>query len=133
MAVADGCEGFGFWRVPDGYEMYWLVQGVRREGSKPLPGYVRRFVKVLGQRSHGRLGFGQLVGRFLRRFGSVMERGSLDWPVGPEYVVAVSYRAEWRRGHVSELEIAVGESVMLSASGIARSELDLAWHGPLRD
>jgi hypothetical protein len=133
MAVSDGCEEIRFRQLRGGYEMWWLVNGARYDGVPPLPGYVRRFANILWQLSHGGPGLGPRVRQFVRRLGSVTERGVFDLPVGPEFVVAVSHRAVWWLGRVAELAINLGESAALSVSGIAKGECEMAWHGPLSE
>jgi hypothetical protein len=92
-AISSGCQEIRFRRVRGGYETWWLIKGARYDDVPPPPGYVRRFVGILGQFAHGRPGLLQRGRRFVRRLGSVTERGVFDLPVGPEFVVAVSYQA----------------------------------------
>jgi hypothetical protein len=132
MAISDGCEEIRYRRVRGGYEMCWLVKGTEFGSAALRSGSVRHFAGILWQLAHGRLGLAQRTRRFVRRFGGVVERGVFDFPVGPEFVVTVSYTATWCRGRMSELAIVLGASAALVASGIARLEYDLAWHGSLR-
>jgi hypothetical protein len=113
--------------------MWEMVKGVRYDAVPPLPGYVRRFAGILWRFAHRRPGVGRWLWRFVRRLGSVTERGGFDLPVGPEFVVALSYRVVWRRGRVAELDIVFGGAAALSASGIAKAEYDLAWYEPLSE
>lgn len=125
-AISDGCEAVRFRQVRGMYEMQWVVNGETHEGIPPEPWIVRRFPNILWRFAHGRPGLAQRVGRFGRRLGTATEGGVFDLPVGPDFVVAVSYRAAWQRGGVSELEIALGDGTALSASGIAKLACDLA-------
>lgn len=133
IGVYDGCEGFSIRRIGRLYGMAWRHAGTRLEGVPPHPGYVPKFVAILNEFAHGPSGRGSRIARHLRRLSAATERGSFDFPVGPEYVVGVRYRAEWRRGRVEELDIELGDCAALSASGIAKAEYDFAWYEPLSE
>jgi hypothetical protein len=133
MALSDGCEEIRIRRAGRGYEMWELVKGVRYDAVPPTPGYVRRFASILWRSSRGRPGLPRWLWRFVRRLGSVTESGGFDLPVGPEFIVALSYRAVWQWGRVAELDIVLGESAALTASGIAKAEYDFAWYEPMSE
>ena len=125
--ISQGFDELRFRRIQDGYEMWGVAKGVRQDMVLSLPGYVRRFADVLWRHAHGRPGLVRWVGRSVRRLGTVTERGEFDLPVGPVFVVSVSYRVGWRQGRVDELVIALGDFAALLESGIVQVECELAY------
>jgi hypothetical protein len=110
-------------RLDGGYEAAEWYVDVRYDTVPPNPQYVEGLPSALASFEPGfRRALAGLTRPF-RRLASAGWSGHFDFPVGPRFIVLVSYRVKWRWWRLAELDVWIAGDGPLAA--IARTDFDL--------